>query len=433
MDYKKLFAKYHTRLMWEGIIKAALCGLAVGALLSAIPALILLALTPQQAVSPVLVSLIVLAGGTVAAAPLFYFTLFKPTIKAIAHRVDRLGLEERIITMMEFEKDETYIAMAQREDTSNSLAKTSSKKLKFSWFAMVPIIIALVVGVSLSATTIPVSEAASNLNKLEWSQYDYEGRSLNLSGSTSEAELLAVDFGVRLLIDIVPEEVTVDVSMFNIGRDTITGTIPMFVFDYGLGGSIIGHQNQIVEHGSNASPVVAVPGPEYVFHGFFVWGYQTFRAEVDDHIIEVQIKTFVPAQDHPLGEHHFTLTGVTQHMDIFAVFRLPGEGESASGDGEPGDGEPGDGEDDAPGELGENVAEGDGPPGEPPPFDEDAPGGEGALDPYTYCVDTIRGGDRISDADIDAAIYQAMALLAANQPIPPSLRRLLERYARGLI
>lgn len=61
-----------------------------------------------------LISIGLLLVGTLISAPIFYFAKFRPTTKQIAARVDRqFGvIEERTITMLELENDDSYIAMA---------------------------------------------------------------------------------------------------------------------------------------------------------------------------------------------------------------------------------------------------------------------------------------------------------------------------------
>lgn len=53
-------------------------------------------------------------------------------MKAIAKRVDALGLEERILTMKQLENDDSYIAQRQREDAEKSLKSINEKMLKIT-------------------------------------------------------------------------------------------------------------------------------------------------------------------------------------------------------------------------------------------------------------------------------------------------------------
>lgn len=67
-----------------------------------------------------------------ASLPLFYFFLFYPSEKYVAKRLDRLGLDERILTMVEFEGQDSYIMQRQRADAVATLRKCNSKLVKFA-------------------------------------------------------------------------------------------------------------------------------------------------------------------------------------------------------------------------------------------------------------------------------------------------------------
>ena len=125
----ELFKKYNSRIAKEGVLKALLCGLSIG-----FSALILCGgLSWFFGFKEGLwVSLALLVVCTAAATPLFYYFKFRPTAKAIAKRVDELGLEERVLTMSELENDTSYIAMKQREDTVKALGTVNHMLIKIA-------------------------------------------------------------------------------------------------------------------------------------------------------------------------------------------------------------------------------------------------------------------------------------------------------------
>ena len=88
-----LFKKYRSRVVKEGILKAVVCGLIVG-----FAVLIVTALAFWFAGVPwgLWLSIALFAAATGASVPALYFLKFKPTAKAIAKRIDQLGLEERM-------------------------------------------------------------------------------------------------------------------------------------------------------------------------------------------------------------------------------------------------------------------------------------------------------------------------------------------------
>lgn len=159
MENKKLFEKYHSRLVWEGFFKALICGLIVGFFVNFVVAFIMWFVEFPGLWLSIGIGIAAVAAST----PIFYFAMFRPTTKQIATRIDRLGLEERILTMHELENDDSYIAMRQREDAKAQLKKAESeeKKIKFNIFTkkfftstkIVAATLAVVLGVSMTTVT----------------------------------------------------------------------------------------------------------------------------------------------------------------------------------------------------------------------------------------------------------------------------------------
>ena len=121
-----LFQKYYKKLSKEGLIKAILNGLSVGAIVLFITSFISWMVNPKL----FWVGIVLFVGITALASWLLYEKKYKPTTKAIARRVDDLGLEERLLTMLELENDDSYIAQRQREDAQQALSKVDADMLK---------------------------------------------------------------------------------------------------------------------------------------------------------------------------------------------------------------------------------------------------------------------------------------------------------------
>lgn len=142
METAKLFGKYYKRLSRQSWIKSLICGLIVGCV-----AMLVTAFGLWLAGSKMFyLAFVSLAVGT-ATTPLFYKFVFKPTTKAVANKIDELGLEERMITMTELEGDESYIACRQREDAVKSLNSVSEGLLKL--VVSVPMLIVLSISILL--------------------------------------------------------------------------------------------------------------------------------------------------------------------------------------------------------------------------------------------------------------------------------------------
>ncbi len=151
MNDGKLFEKYYTRLKKEGWIKAIICAFILGFAINFLTAFI-----AWMVNSSIFWLSIVLGVAAIAAfTPIFYYKKFRPTAKDIARRIDRLGLEERIITMTELERDESYIALKQREDAEKKLDSVEAKQLRFrfSAVALSVAIICTILGISMTTVT----------------------------------------------------------------------------------------------------------------------------------------------------------------------------------------------------------------------------------------------------------------------------------------
>ena len=142
METAKLFGKYYKRLSRQSWVKSLICGLIVGFVAMLVTAFGLW-LAGGKMFYLAFVALVV----GVATAPLFYKFVFKPTTKAVANKIDELGLEERMITMTELEGDESYIACRQREDAVKSLNSVSEGLLKL--VVSVPMLIVLSISILL--------------------------------------------------------------------------------------------------------------------------------------------------------------------------------------------------------------------------------------------------------------------------------------------
>ena len=126
MDRKKHFEHYNSRFMWEAILKSLLVGLSVGFALNFIAALV----TWFLPFNGFWIMIAALAAGVLISMPIFYFKAFRPTVQSNARRIDRYGLEERLITMVEFENEDSYMLQAQRADAQAALSAMDSKRLK---------------------------------------------------------------------------------------------------------------------------------------------------------------------------------------------------------------------------------------------------------------------------------------------------------------
>ena len=211
MDRKKHFEHYNSRFMWEAILKSLLVGLSVGFALNFIAALV----TWFLPFNGFWIMIAALAAGVLISMPIFYFKAFRPTVQSNARRIDRYGLEERLITMVEYEKDESYLAQLQRQDAAEKLAAVDAHDIRIRVPKLIVIFatVAAVLGLAMSTVNI-----------------------------LAEAGILPS--GMDLVDEIVPEPEPVYVEVTYMVNE---------------GGTIEGDEAQVVILGGETTPVIAVP------------------------------------------------------------------------------------------------------------------------------------------------------------------------------
>ena len=150
MNGKELFKKHYSRLVAEGVIRSALLGLAIGFGANFIAAFF----AWMFDFGGIWFGIGVGAGVAVLSGVLLYFLKFKPDTREVARRLDRLGLEERMVTMLELKGDDSYIAELQRENARVHLAKVSHRKIRFRFSKVVVIILAVAFIFASSMTTV---------------------------------------------------------------------------------------------------------------------------------------------------------------------------------------------------------------------------------------------------------------------------------------
>ena len=153
---------------------------------------------------------------------ILYFAKFRPSVEELARRVDRLGLEERMVTMLQLQNDDSLIARLQRENAKEHLQDAQDKQLRLRMprAVIALMVVALILGGSMT-TVLALSE---------------EG--------------------------ILPP-----------GTELIDPTDPMeeylaITYMAGEGGEIEGETDQLLLPGEDGTPVVAVAEDGWVFVGW---------------------------------------------------------------------------------------------------------------------------------------------------------------------
>ena len=126
MVQKSFFEKHHKRLVTEAVLKAVLWGVMAGACAQFLAALAAWFFEFGG------IGFVVAIGVSVAAVTgvVLYFAKFRPSLEDLAKRVDRLGLEERMVTMLQLQEDDSLIARLQRENAKEHLQDVQDRKLR---------------------------------------------------------------------------------------------------------------------------------------------------------------------------------------------------------------------------------------------------------------------------------------------------------------
>ena len=222
MNAKKHFEKHYAKLNLEAVTYSAVWGLVVGAICGFIAALI----TWFTALKPVWLCIVISVGALLFAGAvagiIFYFVKFRPTPKSSAKRLDSLGMRERMITMLEYEGDDSVIAKIQREDAKTQLSKIPTSRIKIALTTTMIVLLSVFGFLSAGMTTVSALAAAG-----------------------------IIQSGNEVLDDTL-EEIEPEIYF------SVT-------YEAEDGGYIDGEADQLVIEGGNAEPVTAVAEEGYVF------------------------------------------------------------------------------------------------------------------------------------------------------------------------
>lgn len=235
MKSQKKFEKFDRKLRLESLLKSTLTGIGMGATVAFVLAIVYWFMD----VDGLYIILGAFAGVSVIGGLISYFTFLHPTALRNARRLDRYGLDERLITMIELANDDSFIAQKQREDALANLQKLDKKRVKLK----IPAII-----LTLSLVFTALFAGMSTIEVL------------------SEKEILPS--GMDLIYKWFPADPP---NQYDI------------VYLAGSGGQIIGNTEQTVSEGESTERVLAVADEGYMFYGWDDAGINT-PSRVDEKI-----------------------------------------------------------------------------------------------------------------------------------------------------
>ena len=129
MKNNQLFKVYKKRMTLSAVVSSICLGLAAGGLTAFILALVAFLFS----IDMLWVTIGVAIGVAVVVAVLLYLFKFRPTDREIMRRIDRMGLEERAVTMYEYMDETSVIAKLQREDAVKRIESVDNEKIKKSF------------------------------------------------------------------------------------------------------------------------------------------------------------------------------------------------------------------------------------------------------------------------------------------------------------
>ncbi|AIO18051.1 hypothetical protein KQ51_00147 [Candidatus Izimaplasma bacterium HR1] len=148
MKRKKQLEKYYSQLVIEGAVRSAIIGTSIAFFVG----FIVFTIGSFTAQNILLLGLVIIAVVSVITIVILYFFLYRPTMKTVAKRIDVLGFEERVVTMLELENDDCYIAEVQRKNTNETLGKFSLKL--FDRYILIKPLLILLVAITLTGSSI---------------------------------------------------------------------------------------------------------------------------------------------------------------------------------------------------------------------------------------------------------------------------------------
>ena len=373
MNLKQMLKKHYLRLVLEGILKSVLAGLAIGFAANFLTAL----LGWVFSFGGIWLAIGIGAAAWAIGGVLMYFFKFKPSIEETAQRMDRLGLEERAITMLELKEDDSYIASVQRENAKRSIARIEGRKIRIR-IPRVIVCLAVIAAV--------------------------------LGSSMTTVKGLADSGDIPTFDEIVEDDPYANYI-------AVTYTVDE-------GGYIDGETDQLVEPGGSTTPVIAVAEDGWVFAG---WddGY----TELERYETNVTQGLYFVAIFEEIGESEGGADGDgngsnngSQNAEGDQAEDLPAEGgANADSDQNGAQGSEGDGsgsKGDSDGGQGSSDEQGEG------KGDGKGQGAGGKWDDANKFLD----GDTYYREWLEYYYQDALEYFEATGEIPPELREFFEAY-----
>ncbi|MDE7168367.1 MAG: hypothetical protein K2O28_05935 [Clostridia bacterium] len=210
---EKLLRGYQRKLTVEAIIKSLVLALIAGFMLCILVSIISFA----TKFNALWISLGVWAAATAGLSVLFYFKIFRTTLDKTASRVDGMGLDERVITMIEFAGSDNVIAKAQRRDTAEILQSVTPKHMKFAKTKIFIVLASCLAAIAVAAVPMMV------VSTVQAVAYEKEQAEAAAKGE-EEPELSEEDKIIKQMLEDLRQEIA-DAKIQKPLRDKLNGMV----------------------------------------------------------------------------------------------------------------------------------------------------------------------------------------------------------------
>lgn len=210
---EKLLRGYQRKLTVEAIIKSLVLALIAGFMLCILVSIISFA----TKFNALWISLGVWAAATAGLSVLFYFKIFRTTLDKTASRMDGMGLDERVITMIEFAGSDNVIAQAQRRDTAEILQSVTPKHMKFAKTKIFIVLASCLAAIAVAAVPMMV------VSTVQAVAYEKEQAEAAAKGE-EEPELSEEDKIIKQMLEDLRQEIA-DAKIQKPLRDKLNGMV----------------------------------------------------------------------------------------------------------------------------------------------------------------------------------------------------------------
>ncbi len=372
---EQLIKKYKKRLNLSAVISSVCWALIAGGAAAFLLALVSFLLGADM----LFVVIGVGAGVALLTGILLYMFKFRPTQRDVMRRIDKMGLEERAVTMYQFQDEDSVLARLQRDDAVKRIESVEKEKVKktfpaFNLKKSTAVVLSIALVLSVSMTVVAGLSQAGIIP------------SPDIDGSSNE-KFVEVSY--------VAEE----------------------------GGEIMGETDQILTLGTDAAPVVAVAEDGWVF---VRWSDGNRMTERTDTAIEQDLTVTAIFEEIGDGDDGFIEDegNGEQEGDYDPNVPESNESEGAGNQGEGGDGGEGDGD----GSSGQGSGTGTGGQEGQGQGNGQGDGAGGAWSDSNWVID-----GETDYRDVYEMYYDmAMDILNNGGEIPPELREFIEDYFGSL-